>query len=238
VSVIGVCSVKGAPGVTTLATALAAHDQSVGAVLIEADAAGGDLALAFGIGQTPGLAQFAARARHPAPGRDVLDGLTSRIASEAFDLVPAPVEPAAVAAALGALAASPGVLAAAGRCRPLILDLGRIDPRSPGFALAESCDVLCLVVRGDLASLGHAREATWLGETSGRAGFVLVDTGPYRADEAIDVLALPGFGTVPFGRRLLTGRRGARAVGAVWDALRETNLEPVTAPEPAQVSIR
>jgi len=238
VSVIGVCSVKGAPGVTVLATALAAHGQSAGAVLIEADAAGGDLALKFGIGQNPGLAQFAARARHPAPGRDVLDGLTSRIASQAFDLVPAPVEPAAVAASLGALAASPGGLAAAGRRRPLILDLGRVDPRSPGFALVESCDVLCLVVRGDLASLGHAREATWLAETPGRSGFVLVDTGPYRAHEAADALALLHLGTVPFGRRPLTGRRGARAVGAVWDALSETNPEPVTAPEPAQVSTR
>jgi len=238
VSVIGVCSVKGAPGVTTLATALAAHGHEVGAVLIEADAAGGDLALKFGIGQNPGLAQLAARARHPAPGRDVLDGLTSRVASEAFDLVPAPVEPAAVAASLGALAASHGALAAAGRHGPLILDLGRIDPRSPGFALAESCDVLCLVVRGDLASLGHAREATWLAETPGSSGFVLVDTGPYRAHEAADALTLPHLGTVPFSRRPLSGRRGARAVGAVWDQLRETDTEPVTAPEPVQVSMR
>jgi hypothetical protein len=238
VSVIGICSVKGAPGVTTLATALAAHGQSAGVVLIEADAAGGDLALKFGIGQNPGLAQLAARARHPAPGRDVLDGLTSQVASQAFDLVPAPVEPAAVAAALGALAASPDVLVAAGRRRPLILDLGRIDLRSPGFALVESCDVLCVVVRGDLASLGHAREATWLAETPGRSGFVLVDTGPYRAHEAADALTLLHLGTVPFSRRPLSGRRGARAVGAVWDALRATNPEPVTAPEPVRVSTR
>ena len=237
-SVIGVCSVKGAPGATTLAAALAVHGHAAEAVLIEADAAGGDLALQFGIGQNPGLAQLAARARHPASGRDVLDGLTCRIASQGFDLVPAPVEPAAVAAALGALAASSGVLAAVGRRRPLILDLGRVDPRSPGFALVESCDVLVLVVRGDLASLGHAREAAWLTETPGRTGFVLVDTGPYRAHEAADALALPHLGTVPFGRRPLTGRRGAKTVGAVWDGLRATNPEPVTVPEPVQVSMR
>lgn len=238
-SVVGLFSAKGAPGVTTLATALAAHGQSAGAVLIEADAAGGDLALRLGIGQSPGLAQLAARARRlPESGRDVLDGLARRIEPGGFDLVPASIEPEAAAAALTALAASPGALAEAGRGRVLFVDLGRLDPRSPAFGLVVACDVLGLVVRGDVASLGHAREATWLPELPGRTGFVLIDTGPYRASEAADVLTLPCLGTVPFIRKGLRGRRGAKAIDAVWKELSTMTHEPVAAPEPAEVYTR
>ena len=237
-SVIGVCSVKGAPGVTTLAVALAAHGQRVGAMLIEADAAGGDLAWKFGVSQSPGLVQFAARARHSAPGRDVLEGLTSRIASPSFDLVPAPVEPAAVTAALGALTSSPDVLAVAGRRRPVIIDMGRVGPHSLGLTLAEACDVLVLVVRGDTSSLGHAKEATWLTEVRGQVGFVLVDSGPYHADDAVGALPLPCFGTVPFDRRPLAGRRAAAALTAIWDHVTTTMSGPLAATEPVQVSTR
>lgn len=234
-SVIGLFSVKGAPGVTTLAAAMASH--ASGAVLIEADAAGGDMALQLGIGQSPGLAQFAARARRaPEPGRGLLDGLISPVEPGSFELVPEPVELQAASAALTALAAAPGALTEAGRDRALIVDLGRLAPHSPAFGLTQACDLLALVVRGDVASLGHARESTWLAEIPGRTGFVLVDTGPYRAKEASEVLTLPCLGAVPFSRKLLDGRRGAKAVGAVWNELSTRMHEPATAHELAQVN--
>lgn len=236
-SVIGFFSLKGAPGVTTLATALARH--ASGAVFIEADAAGGDLVLQHGISQSPGLAQFAARARRvPETERDALDGLIRPIERGGFDLVPAPVEPQAASAALAALAASPNALAEAGRGRALIVDFGRLGPHSPAFGLTQACDLLALVVRGDVASLGHARESTWLPEIPGRTGFVLVDTGPYRAKEAAEVLSEPFLGAVPFSRKRLDGRRNARAVDAVWRELSTRLHEPATAHAVAQVNTR
>ena len=129
-SVIGLFSVKGSPGASTLALALAAHGREQGAVLIEADTAGGDAALRFGIPQHPGLAQFAARARQINARRDVLDGLARTIevdGARPVDLVAAPIEPAAVDAAVTALHAQPDALATAGRGRTLVLDLGRLD---------------------------------------------------------------------------------------------------------------
>jgi hypothetical protein len=219
---IGLFHVKGSPGVTTLALALAAYGRRQGAVLIEADAAGGDLALRFGLAQHPGLAEFAARARQTVDRPNVLDGLVRRVEAGkagAVDLVPAPVEPAAVEAALAALAANPETLGVAGRDRPVLLDLGRLDGHGPGSELLEFCDARAMLVRGDVVSLGHAREAAFAADLPGRGGFVLVDTGPYRAAEAAQVLGMPCLGIVPLRRRTLRGRRATRAVRALWVGL-------------------
>jgi Mrp family chromosome partitioning ATPase len=240
VSTIGVFSVKGSPGATTLALALAAHGREQGAVLIEADAAGGDLALRFGIPQAPGLAQFAARARQSSGRRDVLEGLVRTVDSDGanlVDLLPAPVEPAAVQAAVTALAANPEALAEAGKARPLVLDLGRQGPQPPDLGLLAACDEAVLVVRGNVVSLGHAREAGWLRQLPVRCGFVLVDTGPYRADEASDVLGLPCLASVPFSGRPLRGRRARGAVRALWAGLTEPAREQIHATELVEVNL-
>jgi hypothetical protein len=239
-SAIGVFNLKGSPGASTLALALAAHGRPHGAVLIEADTAGGDLALRFGIPQAPGLAQLAARAGHGAARRGVLDGLvrTGGDGANPVDLLPAPVEPAAVQAAVTALAANPETLAVAGTARPLVLDLGRLDPQPSDFGLLTVCDVAVLVVRGDAVSLGHAREAEWLKDLPARCGFVLVDTGPYRAAEAAGVLGLPCLGALPFGRRPLRGRRATNAVRALWNGLTVPATEPVRTPELVEVQAR
>ena len=239
---IGVFNLKGSPGATTLALALAAHTREQGAVLIEADTAGGDLALRFGIPQAPGLAQLAARARQTGGRREALDGLVRTVGADGtspvVDLLPAPVEPAAVQAAVAALAAAPETLKAADTAHPLVLDLGRLAPQPPDYGLLAACDAAVLVVRGDAVSLGHAREARWLGELPVRCGFVLVDTGPYRAAEAADVLGLPCLASVPFGRRQLRGRGAAKALRRLWSELTVADVEPLRAPELVEVQGR
>ena len=238
---IGVFNLKGSPGATTLAFALAARGREQGAVLIEADAAGGDMALRFGIPQAPGLAQFAARAGQTGARRDVLCGLVRTVGADGpspVELLAAPVEPAAVQAAVAALAAAPEALTSAGTAHPLVLDLGRLAPQSSDVGLLAACDAAVLVVRGDAVSLGHAREAGWLGELPVRCGFVLVDTGPYRAAEAADVLSLPCLASVPFSRRPLRGRSASKTLNGLWTLLNAPVGEPAPSPELVEVDGR
>ena len=61
---VAMVSVKGAPGVTTLAVGLATRWPRGEAVVVEADPAGGDLSARFGLAHDPGLAAMALR-----PGR-------------------------------------------------------------------------------------------------------------------------------------------------------------------------
>ena len=241
-SAIGVFTVKGSAGATTLAVALAAHGREQGAVLIEADTAGGDLALRYGIAQHPGLVQFAARARQTGVRRDVLDGLVRTVGgdgtSPAVNLLAAPVAPAAVQAAVTELAAAPEALAAASQARPVILDLGRLNPQSPDLGLLAACDKGVLVVRGDAVSLGHAREVQPADSTGNWCGFVLIDTGPYRAADAADVLELPCLAAVPFSRRPLRARRAAKVLRALWTELTTAGAEPLRRPELVEVNGR
>ena len=241
-TVIGVFNLKGSPGATTLALALAAHGREHGAVLIEADAAGGDLALRYGIPQAPGLVQFAARARQTAARREALDGLVRTVggdgSSPVVDLLPAPVEPPAVQAAVAELAANRETLTAAGQIRPVLLDLGRLGPLTSGGGLLGFCDAALLVVRGDAVSLGHAREAGWLKDLPVGCGLVLVDTGPYRAAEAADVLGLPCLASVPFSRKPLRGHGAVKATARLWNTLTAPATGPIRTPALLEVNGR
>lgn len=221
-SIIGICSAKGAPGVTTLATALALAG---GAVLVEADAAGGDLALSRAIPHSPGLIQLAARARTTDPGRGLLTDLVRTDEVDGLRMLPAPVEAPAARAALAILAERPAILARAAR-ENLVLDFGRLHPESPAWPLVTACQSVCLLVRGDLLSLGHAGPlAEQLRTVAADVRFALIDTGPYRADEAAAVLDLPCAGTVPAGQRP-GGKRAARAHAELWQQLQAVNQDP------------
>src|SRR5436305_6058470 len=81
-------SVKDAPGVTTLAVGLVAGWPQPGAVLVEADPDGGDLAARFGHHPDPGLMSFAAAARSGAGGPS-LRGHVQRLRLD-IDVVLAP----------------------------------------------------------------------------------------------------------------------------------------------------
>src|SRR5262249_35676958 len=61
---VAVCSLKGSPGVTTLATALGARwPGRENPIVVEVDPAGGDLMARFRLPDTPGLVSLAAAAR-------------------------------------------------------------------------------------------------------------------------------------------------------------------------------
>ncbi len=154
--IVVVASIKGAPGVTTTATALAtAWPQSRRVLLVEADPFGGDLAAWFGVAPTTGLWSLLAAGRrgleadtvweHAATlpaGLSVLYGLASAdqaVANEAAW--------PAVAEALAALEAD------------VVIDAGRLLPHFAGgirplLSLAEVLMVLCTP---NLAGIVHLK---------------------------------------------------------------------------------
>ncbi|GAA1994242.1 hypothetical protein GCM10009738_89120 [Kitasatospora viridis] len=155
---IAVGSVKGAPGVSTTALALAtAWPGDRAAVVLEADPSGGDTALRFDLPDSPSLVTLAASARRAGlSGRLLLEHAHQlpRLAT----VVPGPAAPEQATAALGVLeelwgeAELDDVVA--------IADIGRTG-LSPGpvTPLLAAADVLLLVTRGAIEDLAHAEAA-------------------------------------------------------------------------------
>ncbi len=157
-TVVALASVKGSPGVTTAATALAAAWPAGRQVLlVEADPFGGDLAARYGSTVTGGLASlFAAARRTLTPdavwahvqrlpgGLPVLFGLTGVRQAVANEKAWPPV-----AQALAGLDAD------------VVVDAGRLLPGFAGGvgAVLEVADVLVVLSEATLESIVHLRDA-------------------------------------------------------------------------------
>lgn len=200
--IVGLCSAKGAPGVSTLAVAATAVMPGR-AVLVEADAAGADgpfrLRTSDGhwLSPEPWLGSLATASR-PGPvdphgfAQDTLIGVR---------IVPggrAPAELGPLDALWGHVAAS---LQAADD--PVVVDFGRITAGHAAGALIEAADVLLVATATDTASLAHARNL---------AGRLIeqVGLGPDRGAKVM---------LVPVGDRLtVKARRVKKDVAAVLAA--------------------
>lgn len=216
-SSLAVIAAKGSPGVTSLACAIVLAHAHRGAVLIEADQHGGDLALLHGVSQSPGLAQLAARARRGVPAdTDLISACIRPLAGGALPTVLAPVDGHAVRAALNVLADRCALLSETSADRTLIFDLGRVEPDSPGWMWLCACERVLLLARTDLTGLAHAATlAQRLRGIEARAAVALIDSGPYPPQEAAQVLDLPVAGVVPFNPKQA---RALLDIGAVRSA--------------------
>ncbi|ACV79109.1 hypothetical protein [Nakamurella multipartita] len=158
--IVAVCSDKGSPGATTLATALGTVWPGDRA-LVDADTAGGDTPFRLWtqdrehrLAPSPSIAQLAAAAR--------------------LGLSPAGALPFSQLCSLG-LPVVPGMLSA-DRALPLrglwprlasetsawsgtvIADLGRLQPGNPSVAMAAAAEAVLVVTRVDLEGLARLRE--------------------------------------------------------------------------------
>lgn len=208
---IALASVKGSPGVTSLAVALAARWPTEGAVVVEADPAGGDLAFRFGHHRDPGLSAFAADTRGGEPGRG-LSAYAQRLAV-GVDVVFAPAEPEAGQVVRLLAANGLGLLRAAAINRPVLVDVGRLEWGSPALPLACAADLLLVVTRAwpDAFDAVQVRRDRLLGLPGMRAAVRLVLAGdvPCPPREIAAVIGLPVAGEVPEdprGAAVLTGR--------------------------------
>lgn len=244
-------SVKGSPGATTAAVALAARWPTADApVVVECDPAGGDLLARFGLEPYPGLVSLAAAGRRTSePG--LLWQHTQRLPG-GLPVVVGAMGAEQAKAALGALTV-PGaaaVLRAAGTAGQRVVaiaDCGRVDAGSAAVPVIRAADALVLLARPRPDELAHL--AALLPTIRGWCGtvwLVLVGDG-YRPPDVTRELGVPVIGTLPHdpaGAAVLAGRPGGRrgparsalgqAAAGLATAIRAQTL--TTAAEPAPPS--
>jgi MinD-like ATPase involved in chromosome partitioning or flagellar assembly len=194
VSVVGVYSVKGAPGATTTAMLLASLWPRP-AVLIDADPAGGDVAVRLPapdgrpLDPAKGLLTLLPGARRAVSPEAVLDHAQEVLGGgRVIAGVEGPEQAAAAESAWIALGDALRRLPT----HDAVVDLGRLDSRSPVLPLAARVDVALAVVAGTVAGvysartrLAHLRDALPAADGSGPAfGFVVRGTDGREAESA------------------------------------------------------
>lgn len=241
---VAVASVKASPGVTTTAVALgAAWPAGRQVSVVEADPAGGDLAARYGLAAEPSLLTLAAAARNQ-PASDLaarhLQHLPGGLA-----VLAAPASAEQAHAALGMLGSTGALLGGLGG--DVLVDAGRLDPRSAALGLVGGCELLVVCVRPALAELHHlAARVEVLRPVASQLALVLVGAGPYppaEVAEALEVEVLAALPDDPAGAALLAGQAAsARALGrlALVRAARGlaevicARLAPAAAPSPEE----
>lgn len=212
---IGLCSVKGSPGVTTAALALAACWPGGGEpIVVEADPAGGDLAARFRLPWTPGLVSLAAEARRN-PNPELLTA-HSQVLPPGLRVVVGPVSDEQAHAALEVLGGrgNPVLRSAVGNPDSVVMvDAGRIRSSSPTLPLLRGADAIVLLARPRPDELTHVATLLDVVPTWTRApSLVLVGDGHPRT-EVEQALGTPVLGVLPDDPRtasVLCGRNGKR----------------------------
>lgn len=219
-TVVGLASAKGAPGVTTTAVALTlVWPRPV--LLVEADPAGGDLLAGYLAGATTsggGLLGLALAARRgPIDATAVLERSQSLDAAGDRRVLVMPIDRAQarpVTESIDRLAAA--VTSVAGSddpavCRDVLVDLGRLSPWTPAAWLAVPTDLLLLLeptLRGASAGQSTLTCLRELVSDSCRVAAVLSGHGAYGAAEIGEALEVPVAGVIahdPRAARVLCG---------------------------------
>jgi hypothetical protein len=241
---IAIGSVKGSPYVTSLAVALAARWPRPGALVVEADPAGGDLAFRFGARREPGLSELAADTRAGFGGRDLgayaqriplgIDVLFAPADQQRGDEQlrlpdrrtgpPDPREPGEVIRVLGLAARNcVDLLRSTAVYRPVIIDLGRLGWDSPALPLAAAADVLLLACWSGVEAIDavQVRRDRILALPGMRASIrlVLVGQPPCPEQEIADAVGLPVVGVVPEDARAAAVLAGRAQAGWGWTRL-------------------
>ncbi len=154
-TVVSFCSVKGSPGITTLACLVGATWPAPRrAMVVECDSGGGDLVVRFQLSAKSGWTSFAASARRAHSGIEIgphlqqlpggLDVLTGSVGPDGPEAV------RSIASLLASAESSPG------GPWDVLVDLGRVIA---GDGRALSClsqsDAIVVGVRSDAASVTH-----------------------------------------------------------------------------------
>ena len=179
-TLVALGSVKGAPGVSTLALALASvwpADRCV--TLVEADPDGGVLAARRGLRVEPGLVTLAAAVRR---GADGFGGHAQELGAG----VRAVVAPPAAEQVRAALSVAGDLLptALAADDEDVLIDCGRLHVASPAMPLCRHADATLLALRPRLDDVMVVRtRVVGLRQIGVDPALLLLRDGPYPADE-------------------------------------------------------
>jgi MinD-like ATPase involved in chromosome partitioning or flagellar assembly len=211
--------------VTTLALGLAARWPRPDAVLVEADAAGGDLAARFGLHHEPGFAAMALAARHADSQRRPQTWL-QRLPCGVDAVLTSPGE--AASASLAALdRQGPATLRLLAAEHPaVVLDAGRWRPGSAADPLLGAADVVLLVARPELDEIRQCDvRLPALRRVGGDVRLVLVgERCDWPSNEVGAALRVPVAEVLPVDRHgagVLAGRMVPRKG---WDSIGWTRL--------------
>lgn len=192
---VAVFSLSGAPGVTTLALALASTWPVSDPVwMVEADASGGDVAAWWRLPVWPGLVDLAAASRSGQDHERIDTAAVSQVLPGGVRVCVAPSTADRTAGAVGLLAQNPKALTGD---HVTVVDLGRVLPEATPAAFLEAADAAVLVVPGDVAHLKRAKEsAAGLRTRCPRLGLAVVDP-PRGSAEISAAVGLPVWAKVP-----------------------------------------
>lgn len=198
-TVVSICSIKGAPGVTTLACLIGATWPVHRCVLVaEADVSGGDLAARFSLSSRRGWATLSASIRR--------DGARSPIA-EHLQQLPGGLDVLIAARTVdvrGATSPEGTALRSVGRdeAEPwdVLIDLGRVGTGRPTpGAWLEHSDAVVVVARADAASALQLREqsSALVGACSGPVGLAVIAVGGHGARQLSAFTGIPLICEIP-----------------------------------------
>jgi hypothetical protein len=235
---VAVCSLKGSPGVTTAAVALAARwPMDHTPLVVECDPAGGDLLARFGLARSPDLVSVAAAARRDASA-DLLWRHTQRLPG-GLPVVAGPVGAEQARAALRVVTIGQARLLRLAADQPgvvVIADCGRVDPDSSALPVIRAADAMLLLAHARSDELAHVAGKVRLAAIwNPRPGLVLVGGG-YPTHEVARELRITVVGRLPHdlkGASVLCGQRSGALVltARPWAARRRTS--PARSPPPA-----
>lgn len=184
-------SVKGSPGVTTAAAALAAAGTPEGrTLLVELDPSGGSVQVYTDTPAVPGIVDVAGRLRRGGSGATL---------DESVSFLPEGV-PSLLAPTSGLVAASVIESASArwlpslqGAALDVVVDAGRWDPGQPGARRIHGADLVALVCRPTMAGVEHSRHLLDRLRDASQRPVVAVVVGeqPYDPADVAEHLGLP-----------------------------------------------
>lgn len=185
-TLIAFAGVKHSPGVSTLATAVAV---TAAGLVVEADPAGGDLAVRSGLPVEPGLASLAVAARSTL-AEPMLTAHSQQLGS-GIRLLAAPLNPRLAASAVRAIAEPLAELLAQDRVGLSAVDIGRLDDPDLVRPLLEVADHRVLVMRATAEDVTGARGRLDDLADFGTVTVAVVDRGPYPVAEIAAVIDAP-----------------------------------------------
>lgn len=215
-TLIAVCSLAGAPGVTTAALALASTWPTAEPVcVVEADTSGGDIASWWRVPTWPGVVDLAAASRGGQDHEDTALGAYTQVLPGGMRVCVAPATAERIGSAIALLAHHPKALSAADEVT--VLDLGRLGPSSDSARLLAEADAVVVATTTEVCQLKRLRESlVMLRASSARLGVAVVGASWRSNAEISEALGAPIWARLPRDRRaaaFLAGQQHTPRIG-------------------------